>query len=268
MSGLATWATLLLACATGTALASGGANALNMWYESDLDARMERTKVRPIPSSRLSSGFVLVFGLTLCALGSAVLGVFLGALSAMVAIVTAASYVVIYTPLKTRTITNTLVGAVPGALPVLIGSSAVSGMEGFAALLDPIGLMLFVLMFVWQLPHFFAIAWMCRKDYEKGGFRMLPSIDASGNHTAAVLIVTSAVLIPVTLVPLRVVPELAGVATATAGVLLGLAMVLFSVKFARTRSDGDARKVFFCSIVHLPVYLIVFVIEALARAAL
>jgi len=268
LSGLGAWAMLLLGCAAGTWLASGGANALNMWYESDHDARMVRTRTRPIPSTRLGPRFVLWFGLAMCALGAGVLWATAGLIPAIVALVTAASYVVIYTPLKTRTITNTLVGAVPGALPVLIGTSAVAPGAGFAPLLDPIGMMLFVLMFVWQLPHFFAIAWMCRRDYERGGFRMLPSIDAQGNHTAAVLIGSSLLLIPVTLAPLRVIPELTGWATASAGVLLGAAMVVLSVRFARKRTDGRARSVFLCSIAHLPIYMLVFVIDALAHALL
>ena len=268
VTGLSNWIILILGCATGTALASGGANALNMWYESDLDARMDRTKSRPIPSTRLTPRFVLLFGLTLCATGAAVLALTLSQLSAIVALVTAALYVVIYTPLKTRTITNTLVGAVPGALPTLIGTCALSQATGFAKLADPIGLMLFTLMFVWQLPHFFAIAWMCRRDYERGGFRMLPAIDASGNHTAAIMIFTSLLLIPVTLAPLRIVPDLAGIPTALAAVILGLLMVALSIKFAVARTDRAARTVFFGSIIHLPLYMLVFVADALARALL
>lgn len=266
VSGVGKWVVMLAGCAVGTAIASGGANALNMWYESDLDARMERTRTRPIPSTRLGPRFVLGLGLGMCALGAGVLWATLGLLPAMVALVTAASYVVIYTPLKTRTITNTLVGAVPGALPTLIGTSAVAPGIGFSPLADPIGLMLFVLMFVWQLPHFFAIAWMCREDYERGGFRMLPSIDAQGNHTAAVLIGSSIMLIPVTLAPLWIVPDLASWATGIVGTILGLGMIGLSVRFARRRTDASARAVFFGSIAHLPIYMLVFVAEALARS--
>lgn len=265
-AGWTNWILLCVGCIVGTALASGGANALNMWYESDLDALMDRTKARPIPSTRLSSRFVLWFGLGLCAAGSMVLWLMLGLMPALIAVFTSISYVLMYTPLKTKTITNTLVGAVPGALPTMIGTAAVAPGSGFEPLLDPIGLMLFVLMFVWQMPHFFAIAWMCRVDYEKGGFRMLPSVDASGGHTAAVMIFSSLLLIPVSLLPMRVVPELSGWVTGGTGILLGLLLVWLSVKFAKMRTDKAARRVFFGSILHLPVYMTVFVAEALVRA--
>tara|TARA_R110002096_G_scaffold173781_7_gene348810 strand:- start:208914 stop:209912 length:999 start_codon:yes stop_codon:yes gene_type:complete len=267
-TGVTHWIVLIVGCLIGTSMASGGANALNMWYESDLDAMMDRTKTRPIPSTRLSSGFVLGFGLFMCTAGSGVLWVTMGLMPALIAVVTAISYVLMYTPLKTRTITNTLVGAVPGALPTMIGTAAVAPGTGFEPLTDPIGLMLFVLMFVWQMPHFFAIAWMCRVDYEKGGFRMLPSVDESGNHTAAVMIGSSLLMIPVSLLPMKIVPELSGWVTGGTGIALGLVLVWLSIKFARTRTDKAARTVFFGSIIHLPVYMTVFVAEALVRTVL
>lgn len=262
------WVRLILGVGFGTAIASGGANALNMWYESDRDALMKRTRVRPIPSRRLSSRFVLFFGLGMTILGCAVLGLTAGMLPALVALVTAASYVLIYTPLKPVTITNTLIGAVPGALPTIIGTAAVAPGIGFWPLFEPVGLMLFCLMFLWQLPHFFAIAWMCRVDYELGGFRMLPIVDPVGNHTAATMVVTSALLIPVGLTPLWITPELSGWATATASVVLGLLLVWLSLKFAITRTDRAARAAFFGSIIHLPVYLVVLVAEAGVRGLL
>lgn len=264
-TGTTNWIIMIIGCVVGTAMASGGANALNMWYESDLDAQMERTKVRPIPSTRLTPRFVLLFGLLMCTIGSCVLWITLGLMPALIAVFTAISYVLMYTPLKTRTITNTLVGAIPGALPTMIGTSAVAPGIGFEPLTDKIGLMLFVLMFVWQMPHFFAIAWMCRVDYERGGFRMLPSVDKSGNHTAAVMIGSSILMIPVSLLPLWVIPELSGWVTGATGILLGMVLVWLSIKFARSRTDRAARVVFFGSIIHLPVYMTVFVAEALMR---
>lgn len=265
VSGWSDWVRLLLGVTIGTALASGGANALNMWYEADRDALMKRTKNRPIPARRLTSGFVLLFGLAMCILGSLVLWLTSGPMPAIVAIVTAGSYVLAYTPLKPITISNTLVGAIPGALPTMIGTAAVAPGLGFEPLGDKIGFTLFFLMFVWQLPHFFAIAWMCRADYQAGGFKMLPSVDPQGNHTAAVMITTAVLMIPVALLPLIVIPELTGWATGAAAVLLGLGLVAMSIRFARSRTDKDARAVFFGSIIHLPVYLIVLVAEALVR---
>lgn len=268
VTGLSNWIVMIIGCTIGTAIASGGANALNMWYESDLDALMDRTKSRPIPSTRLTPGFVLTFGLLMCMVGSCVLWATLGVIPALIAIFTAISYVVLYTPLKTKTITNTLIGAVPGATPTMIGTAAVAPGTGFEPLMDQVGIMFFVIMFVWQLPHFFAIAWMCRVDYHKGGFRMLPNVDESGNHTASVMIASSLLLIPVCLLPMKVVPELSGWVTGVTGIVLSLALVWLSIRFAKLRTDRSARKVFFGSIIHLPVYMTVMVGEALVRAGM
>lgn len=263
------WVRLILGVGFGTMIASGGANALNMWYESDRDAMMKRTRVRPIPSKRLSARFVLLFGLGMTILGCAILALTCGMLPALVALVTAASYVLIYTPLKPITITNTLIGAVPGALPTMIGTTAVAPGTGFEPLIEPVGLMMFCLMFLWQLPHFFAIAWMCRVDYEAGGFRMLPIVDPVGNHTAATMVVTSALLIPAGLAPLWITPELTSIwATGLASILLGGMLVFLSFKFAIKRTDRAAKVAFFGSIIHLPVYLIVLVAEAGVRGFL
>ncbi|MFK7760361.1 MAG: heme o synthase [Phycisphaerales bacterium] len=268
VTGITHWIIMILGCTIGTALASGGANALNMWYESDLDALMDRTKSRPIPSTRLTPGFVLAFGLLMCMIGSCVLWVTLGVMPALVAVFTAISYVVLYTPLKTKTITNTLIGAVPGATPTMIGTAAVAPGTGFEPLMDQIGIMFFVIMFVWQLPHFFAIAWMCRVDYDKGGFRMLPNVDRSGDQTASVMIATSLLLIPVCMLPMKVVPELSGWVTGVTGIVLSLILVWLSIRFAKLRTDQSARKVFFGSIIHLPVYMSVMVGEAVVRAVM
>ena len=270
--GIATpmdWIRLILGVGFGTAIASGGANALNMWYESDRDGMMKRTRVRPIPSKRLSPRFVLLFGLGMTILGCGILAITCGMLPSLVALMTAASYVLVYTPLKPITITNTLIGAVPGALPTMIGTTAVAPGEGFSPLVEPIGLMLFCIMFLWQLPHFFAIAWMCRVDYEAGGFRMLPIVDPVGNHTAATMVVTSALLIPAGLAPLWITPELTSIwITGIASILLGGMLVILSFKFAIKRTDRAARVAFFGSIIHLPVYLIVLVAEAGVRGFL
>jgi protoheme IX farnesyltransferase len=239
-----------------------------MWYESDRDALMNRTKVRPIPSKRLTSRFVLFFGLMLTIVGTMILWITLGQIPALVALLTAASYVLIYTPLKPITITNTLIGAVTGALPTMIGTTAVAPGEGFGLLLEPIGLMFFTIMFVWQLPHFFAIAWMCKDDYKAGGFRMLPAVDPKGNHTALTMIVTSAILIPCGLSPLWIIPDLAGVLTAIASILLGGLLIYLSIQFAIKKTVKAARAVFFGSIIHLPVYLLVLVAEATIRGLL
>ncbi len=268
--GWGLWIKLIVGVIVGTTLASGGANALNMWYESDRDALMKRTKVRPIPSKRLSPRFVLTFGIVMTIVGTLILWLACGIIPALVALLTTASYVLIYTPLKPITITNTLIGAVPGALPTMIGTTAIgitpaAPVAGFELLLEPIGLMLFTLMFVWQLPHFFAIAWMCKDDYKAGGFRMLPIVDPHGNHTAVTMIITSAMLIPCGMAPLWIIPELAGWFTAGASIILGALLIYLSIKFAIVRTEKSARRVFFGSIIHLPVYLMIFVAEASIR---
>jgi len=268
VTGWGVWVKLIVGVVIGTSLASGGANALNMWYESDRDALMNRTKVRPIPSKRLSSAFVLNFGLALTIIGTIILWLTCGIIPALVALVTAASYVLIYTPLKPITVTNTLIGAIPGALPTMIGTTAVAPGAGFDPLVEPIGLMLFSLMFVWQLPHFFAIAWMCKDDYKAGGFRMLPIVDPQGHHTASTMIFTSLLLIPCGLAPLWIIPDLTGWATGSAAIILGLILVWLSFKFAFNRTEKAARKVFFGSIIHLPLYLIVLVSDAFIRTLL
>lgn len=265
---LADWIRLTIGVVLGTALAAGGANALNMWYESDRDARMKRTAGRPIPSARLTPAFVFFYGLGLIIAGTVLLAILCGVIPALVALASAGSYIVLYTPLKPLTIWNTLVGAVPGALPTMIGTSAVSTAPGFEPLGDPIGLALFALMMVWQIPHFLAIAWMCRTDYELGGFRMLPAIDPTGKLTAWIIVATSLLLIPVSACIVFIIPDLLGWATIAACLLLGLLLVALGMRVAVHPTEKTARKAFIASIIHLPVLLMVMVGEALVRTVL
>lgn len=263
--GLWDWVRLATGVMIGTALAAGGANALNQWYESDRDARMRRTVTRPIPSARLTSRSVFWLGTALIVSGTGVLYFLCGVMPALVALASAGSYIILYTPLKPITIWNTLVGAVPGALPTMIGTAAVAPGKGFEPLADPIGLALFFLMMVWQIPHFLAIAWMCRKDYEQGGFRMLPAIDPTGKLTAWVIVASSLLLMPVSMGVVFTTPDLLGWPTIAACVLLGLPMVALGMKVALQPNEKTARAVFLASIIHLPVLLMVMVAEALIR---
>lgn len=262
---LTDWVRLAIGVILGTALAAGGANALNQWYESDRDARMKRTVTRPIPSARLTSKSVFWLGTGLVVAGTAVLYVLCGVMPALVALASAGSYIILYTPLKPITIWNTLVGAIPGALPTMIGTAAVAPGAGFEPLADPIGLALFFLMMVWQIPHFLAIAWMCRRDYELGGFRMLPAIDPTGKLTAWIIVASSLLLIPVSATVVFTAPDLLGWPTIAACVLLGLPMVALGMKVALHPTEKTARTVFLASIIHLPVLLMVMVAEALIR---
>lgn len=260
------WLRLATGVIVGTALAAGGANALNQWYESERDARMRRTSTRPIPSGRLTSRAVFWLGTGLIVSGTAVLYILCGTMPALIALVSAGSYIILYTPLKPLTIWNTLVGTVPGALPTMIGTAAVAPGIGFEPLSDPIGLALFSLMMVWQIPHFLAIAWMCRADYELGGFRMLPAIDPTGKLTAWIIVGSSLLLIPVSASVVFTAPSLLGWPTIAACVLLGLLLVGLGMRVALHPTEKTARAVFIGSIIHLPVLLLVMVTEAVVRS--
>lgn len=246
----------------GTALASGGANALNMWYEAETDARMERTRGRPIPSGRLSRRETAKAGTLLSVLGVLVTLVLAGTAAALICLVCVVSYVLIYTPMKTRTIWNTLLGAIPGALPPMIGAAAATGRPGAEALACGIGWSLVALMAVWQIPHFLAIAWLYRDDYERGGHRMLPIVDPGGVATSVVIVATAVLLIPASMLPVLAEPGLLGWITLAAAGATGLAYLALCVRLAARRDDRSARLVFIASIIHLPLLLIVIVADA------
>lgn len=251
-------------CALGTALAAAGANAMNQWMERGRDAVMPRTIGRPLPTARVSPRAVLGMGVGLALLGVVVL-LGLGVVPALVALACVVSYVAVYTPLKTRTTLATFVGAVPGALPPLIGWSAVSPVGGWQSLTQPLGLSLFALMFIWQIPHFLAIAWMYREDYEKGGYVMLPVVDKNGRATAATIALWGVALLPATLWPAVIAPERLGIVYGVVAAVSGIAYALLCLRLAMTRTRGAARAVFFGSIAHLPLLLVVMVAESVAR---
>src|SRR5581483_5283633 len=236
---------VLLHTLLGAGLVAAGGSALNQWLERRIDARMNRTMRRPLPAGRLSAAEALVFGVGLGVVGLAYLVLTVPPAAAVAAAVTLISYVGIYTPLKTVTVWNTLVGAVPGALPPVIGWCAARGWDDLAGSSG-----LFLVLFLWQLPHFLAIAWMYRDDYARGGLRMLPIADPSGGLTAAVMILTCVVLIPASLLPVALGG--AGAVYAVAAVAFGLLFLRSAVRFGRTRTDRQARTVLRASLVYLP----------------
>jgi protoheme IX farnesyltransferase len=279
----------IVACAVGTALSAAGANAMNQWMEKDRDAAMHRTRRRPIPSGRVSAGFIAWSGAGLIVAGCVVLWVMCGVVPAVVSLACAVSYLAVYTPLKPVTTMATYVGAIPGALPPLIGwtaaagggvigswgaSGGVSGAEGaggglaqqWASLGDAGGLVLFAIMFAWQIPHFQAIAWMHREDYAKGGYRVLSVLDATGSTTAAVVTLWTIALVALTLAPAWAMPESVGMAYVVVAAVSGLGFAWFALRLAVARTRGAARGVFFASIVHLPLVFGAMVVEALVRA--
>jgi protoheme IX farnesyltransferase len=279
LAGFETWRLALVAggCLIGTALAAAGANALNMWWERDRDALMERTFRRPLPSGRISLPAAFLAGSAMGLAGVLVLGLTCGLIPAALALLTLALYVLAYTPLKTISTLNTLVGAVPGAMPPLIGWTAATSalsvhgavegtaMAGWAGLEQAGGWSLVVLMFVWQIPHVCALAWMYREDYQRAGYRMLPILDPDGRITAWTVLVWSALLLVASLVPAAVMPDRLGWVYAAIAAASGAGMLVLAVRLVASPTRPRARAAFFGTIIHLPLLLAAMVGEVVAR---
>jgi protoheme IX farnesyltransferase len=242
-SGPAVWP--MAQAVAGTALVAGGAAVLNQVYERDTDALMRRTRMRPLPDGRVPAADARVFGLALAACGLALLAVRANLLAASLAAATLAVYLLVYTPMKRHSPFATLIGAVPGALPPLIGWTASHGS------LSTGGAALFAIVFLWQIPHFMAIAWLYRDDYGKAGFPMLPVIEPDGRKTGRQAVLYAAALLPASLVPGAI--GLSGWPYLAIALALGIALLWLSVGFARARSDRSARALFFASIAYLPL---------------
>ena len=229
----------------GTALVAGGAAVLNQVYERETDAMMRRTRMRPLPDGRVSAAEARIFGVVLSLAGLGLLAARTNLLAASLAMATLVSYLVIYTPMKRRTSLATLVGAVPGALPPLIGWAASRGDVALG------GAALFAIVFLWQMPHFMAIAWLYRDDYAKAGFPMLPVVDPEGHRAGRQAVGYAAALVPVSLAP-GLVGISGGVYLASA-LVLGAALLWLAVRFAGARDDRSARALFLGSIAYLPL---------------
>jgi protoheme IX farnesyltransferase len=268
-----TWDFLIAAVGAlaGTALSASGASALNQWAERERDALMPRTCDRPLPRNKVTPRTALWVGILLCLAGLGSLLVLAGPAAALVSLTTILMYVLLYTPLKPVTTVATIIGAFPGALPPLIGwcaASAVPSAGPWAPLTEPGGWALFLLMFVWQIPHFLAIAWMYREDYAKGGYRILPLFDPSGERTALTILLWAAALIPATLSPALAMPGRLGMVYSAFAILSGAAYLYLCVKLARDHTRANARRVFLASIMHLPLLLVVMVGDAVVTALL
>ncbi|PWT99471.1 MAG: protoheme IX farnesyltransferase [Terriglobia bacterium] len=246
------WAILAHAL-LGTALLASGTAALNQWYEVESDAKMRRTRGRPLPAGRIKRSHGLAFGVLLSGAGFADLWCFTNMLASALGLFTLLSYLLIYTPLKQRSPACTTVGAIPGAMPPLIGYAAAG--HG----LDAGALALFFILFVWQFPHFDAIAWMYRDDYARGGIRMLPVIDPDGESTARRIVVCSLLLIPISLAPLFL--GMTGALYAAAAIAAGLGVVYFGARLGRQRTLRRARALLLATVFYLPALLCVMVLD-------
>jgi protoheme IX farnesyltransferase len=251
--------TVLFHAVFGTALVASGASALNLWLERFSDAQMRRTQDRPLPAGRLLPAEVFVFGLMLAIAGTVYLALSLSSpCAAAAAAFTFVCYVAIYTPLKCRTTLNTLVGAVPGAMPPVIGWCAVQGEVTLGAMT------LFAILFLWQVPHFLAIAWMYRDEYARAGLRMLPVVDPDGRMTARQMIAYTLALIPISLGPVLLAS--AGPLYIGGALLLGLYFLRHVLRFQVSRSVEQARKVMRVSLVYLPGLLATLLLDRCVSA--
>jgi heme o synthase len=231
----------------GTAAAAAGAAALNQWWERGADAQMRRTKMRPIPAGRMRPLQALALGIVLSVFGIGYLAIVCNALSATLTVITISIYIFAYTPLKRASTANTAVGAIPGAIPPMIGWAAARGDIGAGAW------SLFAIIFLWQLPHFFAIAWMYREDYSRAGFRMISSDDRSGERSAS-----QSVFFCILLLVTAGLPAFLGIANfiyLAIELLLGGLFTTVAMRFLRMRTASAARSLFITSIVYLPLLL-------------
>lgn len=229
----------------GTGLLASGTAALNQWMEREADAKMNRTRHRPLPTGTLSPARAMAFGLLLSVAGFADLAWAVNPLAAGLGLFTLLSYLFLYTPLKQRSPHSTTVGAIPGAMPPLIGYAAAAGSLG------PPAWVLYAILFIWQFPHFYAIAWMYRDDYARAGIRMKPVVEPDGLSTARHILYTSLLLIPISLLP--VLFDMTGRLYLFGAVAAGLCLLYSGVRVRLDRSLVRARGVLLASVVYLPV---------------
>ncbi|MGA2032189.1 MAG: heme o synthase [Thermoguttaceae bacterium] len=246
----------------GTGLAAGGAGALNQLLEIRRDAKMQRTRHRPLPAGELSPVGVFVLALLSALAGLAILNELVNPLTALLGLANLVIYLLIYTPLKPRTSLHTLVGAICGALPPIMGCAGASGTLGREALF------LGLILFLWQIPHALAFAWLHRADCARGGFRVLPVTDPSGRLTALLIILYSLALVPVGLVGV-LAPSyaVAGYLFAAVSLALGLGLFLLAVLFGAAKTDRNARRLFLASIAYLPLLLLAMLANARPKSA-
>jgi len=243
----------LLSAMLGIAVLSSGIATINQYMERDLDALMRRTANRPLPTGRLLPWEALAFGAGLTIFAELYLAVVVNPLTAVLGLTVIAGYLFAYTPLKTRTSLSTMVGAFPGAVPPLIGWAAARGSVGLEAWV------LFAILFLWQFPHFLAIAWMYREDYSRAGILMLPVVEPDGRVTAQQIVIYTVLLLPVSLLPVAL--GMAGRFYLYGAIVFGLLFLLSSVRAAFSRSRQEARRLLLASVIYLPLLFILMVLD-------
>ena len=238
----------------GIALLSSGIATLNQFMERDLDALMRRTASRPLPTGKLTALEALVFGISLTVVSEIYLLLLVNPLTAMLGLTVVAGYLFFYTPLKTRTTLSTVVGAFPGAMPPLMGWTAARAELGTGAWV------LFAILFLWQFPHFLAIAWMYREDYKRAGILMLPVVEPDGRLTAQQIVVFTLMLLPVSLLPTAI--GISGTVYFVGALLLGLGFLYSSISAAFSKSRQQARRLLLASVIYLPLLFALMVINS------
>jgi heme o synthase len=243
----------LLVTLVGTVVATGGALALNQFLERGVDSRMQRTLSRPLPSGRLGAGEALAFGVFLVALGCGLLLFTVGVLPALLTLLSAVAYTLVYTPLKSRSYLATFAGAIPGAMPALIGWSAATGEVTLGAMV------LFGIAFLWQIPHVLALAWLLRDDYQKAGFLLAPPSDPEGKQIGRQMVLYALILIPASLTPTFL--SMTGNVYAVGALVLGTVLLLWSWRASRTMTQAQVRRVFLASLGYQPLLLALMALD-------
>lgn len=238
----------------GTVLMASGSAALNQWFERDSDSRMKRTHRRPVPSGIVAPHYALLFGLLLSVVGFAELIGLVNTMAAALGLLTSLGYVCVYTPLKRVGPICTTVGAFPGAMPPLIGFAAASGHLNSEAWI------LFAILFLWQFPHFHAIAWLYREDYSRAGIRMLAVVSPNGKALALEVLITLVLLIPTTLAPTLL--GMTGRVYFTAALVMGIAFLCFGLQMARKRDRQTARRLLLASVIYMPALFAFLVFDS------
>ena len=243
----------LLLTLLGTALTAAGSGSLNHYLERDADKKMDRTRNRPLPSGTLTPLFAVLYGMALVVVGSITLAYFVNLLTGFLSLLTAFLYIVIYTPLKKITWLNTSIGSIPGAIPIIGGWTAASNN------ISPMALVLFGIMYLWQHPHFYAIAWLCKNDYAKANFKMLPVIEETGSRTMRQIFWHLLLMIPLSFLP--VIQGNLGIIYLIGVTIITFIFFLSALPLAKDRSNKSALLLLKASVLYLPVLLFIIIID-------